>query len=73
VDEQHFSPASVIGLAADAGTLWEDMRVAELKTLLALAAGDTDAALEGCDWIAQFGQLNAKPGNSFTIVFNQHS
>lgn len=36
------------------------MRVAELKTLLALAAGDTDATLEGCDWIAQFGQLNAK-------------
>ncbi|MBC7786801.1 MAG: YcaO-like family protein [Methylophilaceae bacterium] len=59
VDEQR-TVASVIGLAADAGTLWEDMRVAELKTLLALAAGDTDATLEGCDWIAQFGQLNAK-------------
>ena len=59
VDEQR-TVASVIGLAADAGTLWEDMRVAELKTLLALAAGDSDATLEGCDWIAQFSQLNAK-------------
>ncbi len=58
VDDQR-TVASVIGLAADAGTLWEDMRIGELKTLLALAAGDADATLEGCDWVNQFGQLNA--------------
>ena len=58
VDDQR-TVASVIGLAADAGTLWEDMRVGELKTLLALAAGDADATLEGCDWVNQFGQVNA--------------
>lgn len=59
VDDQR-TVASFIGLAADAGTLWEDMRIGELKTLLALAAGDAEATLEGCDWVRQFAQLDAK-------------
>lgn len=59
VDDQR-TVASFIGLAADAGTLWEDMRIGEFKTLLALAAGDVEAILEGCDWIRQFDQLDAK-------------
>jgi len=32
--------AAVIGMAADAGSFWSDLRVGELKTLLALAIGD---------------------------------
>jgi ribosomal protein S12 methylthiotransferase accessory factor len=44
--------AAVIGLAADAGSFWSDLRVGELKTLLALAIGDEASTLEGCDWIA---------------------
>ena len=51
--------AALIGLAADAGTLWADLRVGELKTLLALAIGDSDAVLEGCEWVRQFDQLDA--------------
>jgi len=50
--------AGLIGLAPDAGTLWEDLRVGELKTLLALAVGDEEAIREGCDWIRHFEQLN---------------
>lgn len=50
--------AALIGLAADAGTFWEDLRVGELKTLLALAIGDEEATLEGCDWIRQFAQID---------------
>jgi len=50
--------AGVIGLAADAGSFWSDLRVGELKTLLALAIGDEAATLEGCDWIKNFGQIN---------------
>jgi ribosomal protein S12 methylthiotransferase accessory factor len=57
VDDQR-TVASFIGLAPDAGTLWEDMRIGEIKTLLALATQDVEAALEGCDWIRQFSQLN---------------
>jgi len=51
--------AALIGLAPDAGSLWADLRVGELKTLLALAIGETDAILEGCEWIRQFEQLDA--------------
>ena len=51
--------AALIGLAPDAGTLWADLRVGELKTMLALAVGDTDAVLEGCEWVRQFEQLDA--------------
>ncbi len=58
VDDQRLVRA-LIGLAADAGTLWEDLRVGELKTLLALACGDQEAIREGLDWIAHFGQINA--------------
>ena len=50
--------APLIGLAPDAGTFWEDLRVGELKTLLALATGNEEATREGCDWIHHFGQIN---------------
>ena len=50
--------AALIGIAADAGSFWEDLRVGELKTLLALAIGDEDATREGCDWIRHFAQIN---------------
>jgi ribosomal protein S12 methylthiotransferase accessory factor len=50
--------AALIGLAPDAGSFWEDLRVGELKTLLALATGNEEAAREGCDWIHHFAQIN---------------
>ena len=48
----------LIGLAPDADSIWTDLRVGELKTMLALAIGDDDAILEGCDWIRHFGHLD---------------
>jgi len=51
--------AALIGLAPDAGSLWADLRVGELKTQLALAVGDSDAVREGCEWVRQFEQLDA--------------
>jgi ribosomal protein S12 methylthiotransferase accessory factor len=58
IDDQR-PVAALIGLAADSGTLWEDLRVGELKTLLALACGDEEAIREGLDWILNFEQVNA--------------
>jgi len=52
--------AALIGIAADAGSFWEDLRVGELKTLLALAVGNEEATREGCDWINHFAQINAE-------------
>ncbi|HJU71673.1 MAG TPA: 30S ribosomal protein S12 methylthiotransferase accessory factor YcaO [Paucimonas sp.] len=51
--------AALIGLAPDAGSAWKELRVGELKTLLALAIGDTGAIREGCDWIRHFNQIDA--------------
>ncbi|OHC63100.1 MAG: ribosomal protein S12 methylthiotransferase [Rhodocyclales bacterium GWA2_65_19] len=51
--------AALIGLAADPGSLWADLRVGELKTMLALAGGDPDALREGLEWVRQFEQLDA--------------
>ena len=58
IDDQRLVRA-MIGLAADPGTLWEDLRVGELKTLLALACGDDEAIREGLDWLSHFTQIDA--------------
>jgi ribosomal protein S12 methylthiotransferase accessory factor len=50
----------ILGLAIPLGTPWKQLRVGELKTLLALAVGDKETVLEGCDWIHHFNDL-AKP------------
>ena len=50
--------AALIGLAADEGSLWSDLRMGELKTLLALAIGDGDAIRDGCEWVRHFEQLD---------------
>jgi ribosomal protein S12 methylthiotransferase accessory factor len=62
--------AALIGLAPDAGSLWADLRVGELKTLLALAAGDLDAASEGCEWVRSFEQLDASRRRTYCCIEN---
>ena len=49
----------ILGLAIAPGTAWKQLRMGELKTLLALAIGDEDATLEGCDWLHHFNDLSA--------------
>lgn len=49
--------AALIGLAADEGTLWSDLRIGELKALLALAIGDEQAIRDGCEWVRNFEQI----------------
>ena len=48
----------ILGLAIPVGTTWKELRVGELKTLLALAIGDDQATREGCDWIRQYQEMN---------------
>lgn len=61
---------TLIGLCADAGTTWVDLRAGELKTLAALAAGDTENILDGCAWIAQFNELPAARAKVYRCVAN---
>jgi ribosomal protein S12 methylthiotransferase accessory factor len=60
--------AAIIGMAADAGSFWADLRVGELKTLLALAIGDEAATLEGCDWVKHFEQTNPQRRKVYACV-----
>ena len=48
----------ILGLAIPVGTPWKELRIGELKTLLALAIGDKEGILEGCDWIHHYKQMN---------------
>ncbi|PLC53764.1 30s ribosomal protein S12 methylthiotransferase accessory protein YcaO [Pollutimonas nitritireducens] len=50
----------ILGLAIPVGTPWKQLRVGELKTLLALAIGDEEAIREGCDWIHHFNDLEPR-------------
>lgn len=50
--------SALIGLAPDPNSVWADMRVGELKGLLALAIGDGENALEACRWMVLFAQIN---------------
>ncbi len=62
--------ANMIGLVADANTMWSDFRVGELKTLLALASGNESASLEGCEWVRHFGQINEERRHIYACVEN---
>lgn len=60
--------AALVGLAPDAGSLWEDLRVAELRLLLALVASDVDSVYEGCQWIRHFEQLNPQRRKTYRLI-----
>jgi len=60
--------AALIGLAPDAGSLWADLRVGELKTMLALAAGEMEAVRAGCAWVRQFEQLDASRRRTYRCI-----
>ena len=48
----------ILGLAVPLGTPWKELRIGELKALLALAIGDEEAIEEGCDWVHHYHQMN---------------
>ncbi|MCF8197544.1 MAG: YcaO-like family protein [Sulfuritalea sp.] len=50
--------ATMIGLAAEPDSFWADLRVGELKTMLALALGNEEAIREGCEWVRHFEQID---------------
>ena len=48
----------ILGLAVPLDTVWKELRIGELKTLLALAIGDEEATREGCDCVRNFQEMN---------------
>lgn len=57
LDDQH-PVAALIGLPADKDSIWSELRVAELITLLALKSNDKDRTSEGCQWLLHFKQID---------------
>ncbi|MDO8285622.1 MAG: 30S ribosomal protein S12 methylthiotransferase accessory factor YcaO [Rhodoferax sp.] len=60
--------AALIGLAPGDNPFWKDLRVGELKTLLALALADGQATAEGCEWVRQFGQVNPARSQIYACI-----
>jgi ribosomal protein S12 methylthiotransferase accessory factor len=60
--------AALIGLAPGDNPFWKDLRVGELKTLLALSIADGPATAEGCEWVRQFGQVNPARSQVYACI-----
>jgi ribosomal protein S12 methylthiotransferase accessory factor len=60
--------AALIGLPTDKKSIWADLRIAELKTLLALKVGDAEQSLEGCQWLICFAQLDPERLKTYRCV-----
>ncbi|MDO6386954.1 30S ribosomal protein S12 methylthiotransferase accessory factor YcaO [Uliginosibacterium sp. 31-12] len=69
LDEQK-PVAALIGLAADPDSLWADLRVGELKCLLALAIGDEEAVDAGLLWVSNFSQINPARRRVYSCIEN---
>ena len=54
---EHSDICSLIGVAPDPKSVWESLRVGELKGMLALHIGDYGQALEWSDWCLEMQQL----------------
>jgi len=50
--------AALLGLPADQDSIFKDLRIAELITLLALKAQDSERVMEGCEWLIHFRQID---------------
>ena len=66
--DDHQPVAALIGLAPDAGSLWADLRVAELRTLLTLVLEEEEAIREGCQWVRHFEQLNEERRHVYRCI-----
>ena len=60
--------AALIGLAADKGSIWAELRIAELLALLALRINDKERVLEGCQWLLHFKQINPQRLNVYRCI-----
>ncbi len=66
-DDQH-PVAALIGLPADQGSIFADLRIAELITLLALKAQDSERVQEGCEWLMHFKQIDSQRLKTYQCI-----
>ena len=66
-DDQH-PVAALIGLLADKDSIFADLRIAELTTLLALKVQDNERIQEGCEWLIHFTQINPQRLKTYQCI-----
>lgn len=58
-DDQYLVSA-LIGMPGDEDSIFKDLRIAELITLLALKTQDNERIQEGCEWLLHFKQIDPR-------------
>jgi len=58
--DDHHSVAALLGLPVDEDSIFADLRLAELITLLALKVQDNERIKEGCEWLLHYKQINPR-------------
>jgi ribosomal protein S12 methylthiotransferase accessory factor len=66
-DDQH-PVAALIGLPADQDSIFADLRIAELITLLALKTQDSERVQEGCEWLMHFKQIDPQRLKTYQCI-----
>ena len=66
--EDHCLVSSLIAMPADSDSIFIDLCVAELITLLALKVQDNERIQEGCEWLLHFKQLNPRRLKTYQCI-----
>ena len=67
LDDQ-YPVSALIGLAADEDSIFADLRIAELITLLALRIQDPERTQEGCEWLIHFKQIDQRRLKTYQCI-----
>lgn len=67
LDDQ-YPVAALIGMPADKDSIFSDLRLAELATLLALKTQNNERSQEGCEWLLHFQQIDSKRLNVYKCI-----
>lgn len=66
--DDQYPVSSLIGLAADKDSIFADLRIAELITLLALRIQDTERTQEGCEWLIHFKKIDQRRLKTYQCI-----
>jgi ribosomal protein S12 methylthiotransferase accessory factor len=66
--DDQYPVAALIGLPADKDSIFSDLRLAELATLLALKIRDNERIQEGCEWLLHFQQIDPQRLNVYQCI-----
>ena len=67
LDDQ-YPVSALIGLVPDEGSIFADLCIAELITLLALRIQDTERTQEGCEWLMHFKQIEQRRLKTYQCI-----